>query len=81
MHTDAEGRRVLADTLHFAAREKPRLIVDYATLTGACIFALGTRFSGVITNRDDRIPGLIETGFTPASVCGRSRSPRTTRTC
>ncbi|MFL6714201.1 MAG: hypothetical protein ACJ8LN_14945 [Sulfurifustis sp.] len=45
MHTDAEGRRVLADTLHFAAREKPRLIVDYATLTGACIFALGTRAS------------------------------------
>lgn len=51
MHTDAEGRMLLADTLALAARDKPRLIVDYATLTGACVYALGTRYSGVFTNR------------------------------
>ncbi len=51
VHTDAEGRMLLADTLALAARDKPRLIVDYATLTGACVYALGTRYSGVFTNR------------------------------
>ena len=39
IHTDAEGRMVLADTLALAAREEPRLIIDYATLTGACVGA------------------------------------------
>lgn len=51
VHTDAEGRMVLADTLALAAREKPKLIVDFATLTGACIGALTERYSGVFTNR------------------------------
>ena len=41
----------LADTLVLASRDKPGLIVDYATLTGACIRALTTRYSGVFTNR------------------------------
>ncbi len=49
VHTDAEGRMVLADTLHLASAEKPGLIVDYATLTGSCIAALGTTYSGVFT--------------------------------
>jgi len=39
IHTDAEGRMVLADTLCLAARVKPRAIIDYATLTGACVYA------------------------------------------
>ena len=51
IHTDAEGRMVLADTLALASREKPDLIIDYATLTGACIVALTERYSGVFTNR------------------------------
>lgn len=42
---------VLADTLALASREKPRLIIDYATLTGQCINALTDRYSGVFTNR------------------------------
>jgi leucyl aminopeptidase len=52
IHTDAEGRMVLADTLALAGREKPRLMIDYATLTGACIYALSSRYSGVFSNRD-----------------------------
>jgi leucyl aminopeptidase len=51
IHTDAEGRMVLADTLALAAREKPALIVDFATLTGACVNALTERYTGLFTNR------------------------------
>ena len=51
VHSDAEGRMALADTLALAARDKPALIIDYATLTGACVTALTERFSGVFTNR------------------------------
>ena len=50
-HSDAEGRMVLADTLALAARERPELIVDFATLTGACVNALTERYSGAFTNR------------------------------
>ena len=62
MHTDAEGRMVLADTLYFASQAKPKLLVDYATLTGACIGALSTRLSGTLTNRPALVPTLIRAG-------------------
>lgn len=52
-HTDAEGRMVLADTLALAAKEAPDEIIDFATLTGSMWMALGSRMSGVISNRDD----------------------------
>jgi leucyl aminopeptidase len=51
IHTDAEGRMVLADALSLAAAKKPRAIIDYATLTGACVYALTERYSGAFTNR------------------------------
>jgi leucyl aminopeptidase len=51
IHTDAEGRMVLADTLSLAATKKPRAIIDFATLTGACVYALTERYSGAFTNR------------------------------
>ncbi len=51
MHTDAEGRMVLADTLTLAARAKPQLMIDFATLTGSMAVALGARYSGVLGNR------------------------------
>ncbi|MGO9933557.1 MAG: M17 family metallopeptidase [Steroidobacteraceae bacterium] len=51
IHTDAEGRMVLADALSLAARKKPGAIIDYATLTGACVHALTERYSGAFTNR------------------------------
>jgi leucyl aminopeptidase len=53
VHSDAEGRMVLADTLVLASRERPRLLVDFATLTGACVNALTERYSGAFTNRAD----------------------------
>ena len=59
IHTDAEGRMVLADALCLAAAKRPRAIIDYATLTGACVHALTERYSGAFTNRPDA-RGLIE---------------------
>lgn len=52
-HSDAEGRMVLADTLTIASREKPDLIIDFATLTGACVTALTERYCGAFTNRPE----------------------------
>jgi leucyl aminopeptidase len=66
IHTDAEGRLVLADTLALASREQPDVMLDYATLTGACVVALGTRYSGVFCNRPAWLPRLIEAG----QACG-----------
>lgn len=60
--TDAEGRMVLADTLHFASKSKPSLIMDFATLTGACVRAIGTTYSGVFTNRSELHVDLIKAG-------------------
>ena len=62
IHSDAEGRMALADTLALASRDKPELIIDYATLTGACIMALTERYSGVFTNRPTLHPTLLEAG-------------------
>jgi leucyl aminopeptidase len=62
IHTDAEGRMVLADTLTLACREKPGLVIDFATLTGACINAVTQRYSGVFTNRQKWQPILKKTG-------------------
>ena len=62
IHTDAEGRMALADTLVFASRDEPGLIIDYATLTGTCISAITKRYSGVFTNRADWHPRLKRTG-------------------
>ena len=52
VHTDAEGRMVLADTLTLASRAKPELIVDFATLTGSMHSALGSRYSGAFATSD-----------------------------
>jgi len=53
IHTDAEGRMVLADALSLAAARRPDAIIDYATLTGACVYALTERYSGAFTNRPE----------------------------
>jgi leucyl aminopeptidase len=63
LNTDAEGRLVLADGITTATAQKPDLIVDVATLTGACVVALGTKMSGVFSNDDDlheEIPRIAE---------------------
>jgi leucyl aminopeptidase len=62
IHTDAEGRMALADALVLACRDKPDLIIDYATLTGACMNAVTTRYSGVFTNRPRWHPVLKRSG-------------------
>lgn len=52
IHTDAEGRMVLADTLTLAAKQKPDVMIDFATLTGSMHVALGSRYSGIFSNRE-----------------------------
>lgn len=71
IHTDAEGRMALADTLALAGREKPGLIIDYATLTGACVAALTHRYSGVFGNR----PALLETAVEAGRASGERLWP------
>ena len=62
IHTDAEGRMVLADTLALAARTKPKFMLDFATLTGAAVYALTERMSGVFTNRPALAERLVAAG-------------------
>jgi leucyl aminopeptidase len=62
LNTDAEGRLVLADALGLAAEMKPAAIVDLATLTGACIVALGSAAAAVLGNDDKLVRRLIESG-------------------
>lgn len=62
IHTDAEGRMVLADTLALAGRTDPRLMIDFGTLTGTCVYALTERMSGVFTNRPRLAQTLLAAG-------------------
>ncbi len=62
INTDAEGRMVLADALAYAARYKPSAIVDLATLTGACVVALGNHATGVMGTNPKLIERLKQAG-------------------
>ena len=62
LNTDAEGRLVLADALAYLSEKDPRLIVDAATLTGACMIALGDELWGVMGSDRDLIRRLLEAG-------------------
>jgi leucyl aminopeptidase len=62
LNTDAEGRLVLCDTLTYAERFKPQAVIDIATLTGACVVALGGHTSGLMGNNDDLIGQLLSAG-------------------
>ncbi|HTZ00505.1 MAG TPA: leucyl aminopeptidase family protein [Rhodocyclaceae bacterium] len=62
VHTDAEGRMVLADTLTMAARSKPELMVDFATLTGSMVGALGTRYCGVFASSEELAAAAVAAG-------------------
>ncbi|HMX04918.1 MAG TPA: leucyl aminopeptidase family protein [Chitinophagales bacterium] len=71
VHTDAEGRMVLADTLTLANKLKPDLIIDFATLTGSMKTALGSRYSGIFSNRDELLQKAISAGNESGErVCG-----------
>ena len=83
VHTDAEGRMLLADVLALASREvtkpdmhdfgvlSPKLLIDFATLTGTCITSLTNRYIGVFSNRQDISEGVIKAGRT----CGERLWP------
>jgi leucyl aminopeptidase len=60
--TDAEGRLILADALSYARRYEPAAVVDCATLTGACVVALGSHASGLMGNDEDLIEEVQEAG-------------------
>ncbi len=61
-HTDAEGRLILADALTLAAERKPDWIIDSATLTGACVMALGEEIGGAFTNAPELLSEVIAAG-------------------
>jgi leucyl aminopeptidase len=62
LNTDAEGRLILCDALHYARRYNPAAVVDIATLTGACVVALGHHFTGVMANDDALARELTDAG-------------------
>jgi len=62
LNTDAEGRLVLCDTLTYAERFKPQAVIDIATLTGACVVALGAHTSGLMGNNDELVGQLLTAG-------------------
>ena len=66
VHTDAEGRLVLADTLTLAVREQPHLLIDFATLTGSMVTALGTRYAGLFASSEALARLALEAGV----ACG-----------
>jgi leucyl aminopeptidase len=63
LNTDAEGRLVLCDTLTYAERFKPQAVIDIATLTGACIVALGSNVSGLMGNNDELVQQILAAGL------------------
>ncbi len=62
INTDAEGRMLLGDALHFACERKPDHLIDYATLTGACVVALGSEAAGLFSNSEELARKLIQSG-------------------
>ncbi|MFT6255298.1 MAG: leucyl aminopeptidase, partial [Granulosicoccus sp.] len=62
LNTDAEGRLVLCDALSYAARYNPQSVVDIATLTGACVIALGGHATGLFSNDEQLAQNLLDAG-------------------
>jgi len=62
LNTDAEGRLILCDALHYARRYQPAAVVDIATLTGACVIALGHHHCGAMGNDEALVTELVEAG-------------------
>lgn len=71
LNTDAEGRLVLCDALTYAERFKPGAVVDIATLTGACVVALGAVRSGLFSANDELAAALLLAGETTSDLCWR----------
>jgi leucyl aminopeptidase len=71
LNTDAEGRLILCDALTYAERFKPRAVVDIATLTGACVIALGAVRSGLFASDDELAQALLKAGEAALDPCWR----------
>jgi leucyl aminopeptidase len=62
LNTDAEGRLILSDALTYAERYNPVAVIDIATLTGACVIALGAHASGLLANNDQLAREILNAG-------------------
>lgn len=71
LNTDAEGRLVLCDALTYAERFKPRAVIDIATLTGACVVALGSVRSGLFASNEKLSKALMDAGESSLDLCWR----------
>ena len=71
LNTDAEGRLVLCDALTYAERFKPQAVIDIATLTGACVIALGAVRTGLFSSNDALAIQLQQAGETSGDTCWR----------
>jgi len=71
LNTDAEGRLILCDALTFSRRFRPAAVIDIATLTGACVIALGQHMSAVMSNDEELAAGLLAAGRRAADPCWR----------
>ena len=69
LNTDAEGRLILCDALHYARRFRPAAVVDIATLTGACVVALGHHHSGLMGNDEALVRQLLDAGVRAEDRC------------
>ena len=64
LNTDAEGRLILCDALTYSEKFKPKTVIDVATLTGACVIALGKHPCGLLSNNDELAQSLLTAGTT-----------------
>jgi leucyl aminopeptidase len=71
LNTDAEGRLILCDALTYAKRFKPAMVIDVATLTGACVVALGHHRAGLFSNNETLAAALIDAGERSLDLCWR----------
>ena len=71
LNTDAEGRLILCDALTYAERFKPKAVIDIATLTGACVVALGAVRSGLFATDDALAQALSDAGESSQDLCWR----------
>ncbi|HMS27992.1 MAG TPA: leucyl aminopeptidase [Burkholderiaceae bacterium] len=71
LNTDAEGRLVLCDALTYAERFKPKAVIDIATLTGACVIALGNLRSGMFSSDEALAQSLLDAGEQSGDLCWR----------
>jgi len=75
-NTDAEGRLILIDAISYVIkRYRPKVLIDLATLTGACVVALGDKIAGVFSNDDDLAAGIIASGEKTHERCWRMPLP------